>query len=30
MQGASLQCMQATLMLFSPGRPSFSVTTRRR
>jgi hypothetical protein len=30
MQGASLQCMQATLMLFSPGTPSFSVTTRRR
>jgi hypothetical protein len=30
MQGASLQCMQATLMLRSPGTPSFSVTTRRR
>src|SRR3982751_156415 len=30
MQGASLQCMHATEMLFSPGTPSFSVTTRRR
>src|SRR6188768_4589798 len=30
MQGASLQCMQATEMDFSPGTPSFSVTTRRR
>src|SRR5437870_8073402 len=30
MHGASLQCMQATEMLFSPGTPSFSVTTRRR
>jgi hypothetical protein len=26
MQGASLQCMQATEMLFSPGTPSFRVT----
>src|SRR5438045_7828019 len=30
MHGASLQCMQATEMLFSPGTPSLSVTTRRR
>lgn len=30
MQGASLQCMQATEMDFSPGTPSLSVTTRRR
>src|SRR5438552_18689694 len=30
MHGASEQCMQATEMLFSPGTPSFSVTTRRR
>src|SRR5690349_24928258 len=30
MQGASLQCMQATEMLRSPGTPSFKVTTRRR
>src|SRR5829696_8421141 len=30
MQGASLQCMHATEMLFSPGTPSLSVTTRRR
>src|SRR5665647_3683681 len=30
MQGASLQCMQATEMDFSPGTPSFKVTTRRR
>src|ERR1700693_1262804 len=30
MQGASLHCMQATEMLFSPGTPSFKVTTRRR
>src|SRR6478672_7885940 len=30
MQGASEQCMQATEMLFSPGTPSLSVTTRRR
>ena len=30
MHGASLQCMQATEMDFSPGMPSFSVTTRRR
>src|SRR6188472_3684392 len=30
MHGASLQCMHATEMLFSPGTPSFSVTTRRR
>ena len=30
MQGASLQCMQATEMDFSPGTPSFRVTTRRR
>jgi predicted component of type VI protein secretion system len=30
MQGASLQCMQATEMLFSPATPSLSVTTRRR
>src|SRR5450830_849321 len=30
MQGASLQCMQATEMDFSPGMPSFKVTTRRR
>ncbi len=29
MHGASKQCMQATEMLFSPGTPSFSVTTRR-
>jgi hypothetical protein len=30
MQGASLQCMQATEMDFSPATPSLSVTTRRR
>src|SRR5579864_7738125 len=30
MHGASLQCMQATEMDFSPGTPSLSVTTRRR
>src|SRR5260221_13795378 len=30
MHGASEQCMQATEMDFSPGTPSFSVTTRRR
>ncbi|MNT13071.1 hypothetical protein D3C72_1480270 [compost metagenome] len=30
MQGASLQCMQATEMDFSPGTPSLRVTTRRR
>jgi hypothetical protein len=30
MHGASLQCMQATEMLRSPGTPSLSVTTRRR
>src|SRR5450759_2348690 len=30
MQGASLQCMHATEIDFSPGTPSFSVTTRRR
>ena len=30
MQGASLQCMQATEIDFSPGTPSFRVTTRRR
>ena len=30
MHGASEQCMQATEMLFSPGMPSFNVTTRRR
>ena len=30
MHGASLQCMQAPLMLRSPGTPSFKVTTRRR
>ena len=30
MQGASEQCMQATEMDFSPGTPSFKVTTRRR
>src|SRR5206468_11078302 len=30
MHGASEQCMQATEMLFSPGTPSLSVTTRRR
>ena len=30
MQGASLQCMQATEIDFSPGTPSLSVTTRRR
>src|SRR4029077_20297611 len=30
MQGASEQCMQATETDFSPGTPSFSVTTRRR
>jgi hypothetical protein len=30
MHGASEQCMQATEIDFSPGKPSFSVTTRRR
>ena len=30
MQGASLQCMQATEIDFSPGTPSLRVTTRRR
>src|SRR5690606_13419392 len=30
MHGASLQCIQATEMDFSPGMPSLSVTTRRR
>src|SRR5882672_3510771 len=30
MHGASEQCMQATEIDFSPGTPSFSVTTRRR
>jgi hypothetical protein len=30
MQGASEQCMQATEIDFSPGTPSFRVTTRRR
>jgi hypothetical protein len=30
MQGASEQCMQATEIDFSPGTPSFKVTTRRR
>jgi hypothetical protein len=30
MHGASEQCMQATEMDFSPGTPSFIVTTRRR
>src|SRR5687767_6659985 len=30
MHGASEQCMQATEMDFSPGTPSFSVTTLRR
>jgi hypothetical protein len=30
MQGASLQCMHATEIDFSPGTPSFKVTTRRR
>jgi hypothetical protein len=30
MQGASEQCMHATDIDFSPGTPSFSVTTRRR
>src|SRR3954453_12135364 len=30
MQGASEQCMHATETDFSPGTPSFSVTTRRR
>src|SRR5574342_93060 len=30
MHGASEQCMQATEIDFSPGTPSFNVTTRRR
>lgn len=30
MQGASLQCMQATEIDFSPGTPSLRVMTRRR
>src|SRR6185295_15901186 len=30
MHGASEQCMHATEIDFSPGTPSFSVTTRRR
>src|SRR5512140_2922366 len=30
MQGASVQCMQATEMERSPGTPSFPVTSRRR
>src|ERR1035437_8536451 len=30
MHGASLQCMHATEIDFSPGTPSFKVTTRRR
>jgi hypothetical protein len=30
MQGASLQCMQDIETDFSPGSPSFRVTTRRR
>src|ERR687896_429144 len=30
MHGASEQCMQATEIDFSPGRPSFNVTTRLR
>src|SRR5919198_3628143 len=30
MHGASVQCIQATDKCFSPGSPSFNVTTRRR